>query len=102
MTDEYRPGKWKAICDSCGFEFFNDELRDRWDGFKVCKADWEPRHPQEFLRNVPESTIPWSRPEPADIFIGPSYGVDSYYWAANYTNPDDPDFSANRYIDSAA
>lgn len=46
----YFPGKWKATCDVCGFEYYNDELKDRWDGFKVCRADWEPRHPQEFVR----------------------------------------------------
>ena len=99
----YYPGKWQAICDVCGFSFLNDQLKDRWDGLKVCAKDWEPRHPQDYLRVPPERPgVPWTRPEPPDVFIGPVYTADSYYWAQNYTTPDDTDFSANRYIDAGA
>lgn len=70
----YKAGKWKAICDQCGFEFYNDELRKRWDGLMVCHADWEPDHPQKFLRVREDSTsVPWSRPEPPDVFVDLCY-----------------------------
>jgi len=99
MSDSYKPGKWLAICDVCGFEFFNDELQKRWDGYMVCRADFETRHPQEFIRPVKEGTIPWSRPEPPDTFIEVDY-YDTYrYWAEDYTEVSIPDDSTTWYID---
>jgi len=58
----YKPGKWWAHCDVCGFKYYNDELRERWDGLMVCKHDYEPDHPQKFLR-VPSDkiSVPWVR-----------------------------------------
>lgn len=73
MADEYKPGNWLAICDVCGFEYFNDELQKRWDGLMVCRKDYETRHPQEFMRGRPERTIPWSRPEQPDTIIDVPY-----------------------------
>lgn len=68
--DELKLGDWNAICDSCGRKFKASQLRKRWDGFMVCKDDWEPRHPQDFVRAVPDrQAVPWVRPEPEDIFI---------------------------------
>lgn len=46
----YRPGSHWAICDSCGFQFRAEDLIETWDGRWVCDDDWEPRHPQDFLR----------------------------------------------------
>jgi len=69
----YKKGCWNAICDVCGFEFKSDKLKERWDGLMVCREDWETRHPQDFVRPVKESVIPWSRPEPADVFVEIDY-----------------------------
>lgn len=64
------PGTWRAICDSCGFEYPSDELRERWDGFMVCKADYETKHPQLDIRIKPERIAPpWTRPAGEPIFI---------------------------------
>lgn len=64
------PGTWKAVCDSCGFEFPSDELRHRWDGFMVCKDDYETKHPQLDIRIKPERVAPpWTRPAGEPIFI---------------------------------
>lgn len=64
------PGTWRAICDSCGFEFPSDELRQRWDGFMVCKEDFETKHPQLDIRIKPERVAPpWTRPEGEATFI---------------------------------
>jgi len=58
------PGTFAAICDVCGKRFPSDKLRDRWDGLKVCKNDWETRHPQDFIRIREEVVVPpWTRPE---------------------------------------
>ena len=59
--------KASAICDVCGFRYAWDDLRERWDGFMVCPEDFETRHPQDFVRAVPDSKpLPWTRPRPAD------------------------------------
>ncbi len=63
MVDGYRPGRWKAVCDSCGLDYYNDELFEDWEGKRVCKKDLETRHPQEFVRNRIEKITPsWVRP----------------------------------------
>lgn len=66
----YRTGGTYGLCQECGFKFRMSELRKRWDGFMVCKEDWEPRHPQEFVRGKADRIRyngPIS-PEPADSF----------------------------------
>lgn len=66
----YDKGDWKAICDVCGRIFKGSQLRQRWDGYKVCNEDWEPRQPQDFVRGVVDTQVPpWTRPEAQDQFI---------------------------------
>ena len=68
--DYYRHGDYNAICDVCGLKYKASELRKRWDGAMVCQEDWEPRHPQEFIRAIKEtSTLPFTRTEATDTFI---------------------------------
>ena len=67
--DYFKHGDYNAFCDVCGFKYKASELRKRWDGMMCCKDDWEPRHPQEFLRSVPERKIPFSRPRNQDMTI---------------------------------
>jgi hypothetical protein len=67
-------GKWNVICDRCGFEYKNDELREEWTGLRTCKACWEPKHPQLMIRVPTDNpTPPWTRPEPEDTFITVPY-----------------------------
>jgi hypothetical protein len=63
-------GKWNVVCDRCGFQFKNDQLKKEWTGLMVCDKCWEPRHPQTLIR-VPKEEIapPWCRPEPEDVFV---------------------------------
>lgn len=68
--DYYKPGDWNAICDVCGFRFKASELTKNWKGEYVCKPDWEPRHPQTYIRVPHEDiSVPWTRPEGIDQFI---------------------------------
>lgn len=61
-------GDWNAVCDVCGSKFKASELRKRWDGFRVCDADYEQRHPQDLIRLRAEKSAPsWSRP-PQDTY----------------------------------
>lgn len=46
----YKSGSHWAICDSCGFQFRAEDLKETWDNRWVCNEDYEPRHPQDFLR----------------------------------------------------
>lgn len=70
----FKSGDWNVICDVCGFKFKASELKETWDKKRVCSQDFELRHPLDFLRAPRETTsIPWSRPEPADQFVTVNY-----------------------------
>lgn len=70
----WKIGDHNAICDRCGFKFKASELKETWDGFFVCKDDWEPRHPLDFVQPVRvEPVLPWSRPERTDVFVDANY-----------------------------
>lgn len=82
----YKPSQWNAICDICGFEFKSEKLYTDWRGLKVCKKDYEQRHPQDLLKTPLEnSSVPWTRSENTslispvcDIFGSssiPKYGI---------------------------
>lgn len=59
----------RGICDRSGFEFPLNELVKQWDGAMVHPRFLDHRHPQEFVRGVPERPLPYSRPESADVFL---------------------------------
>ncbi len=43
----YALGKYsKAQCDRCGFVYPYLELREEWQGLKVCRDCYEPKAPQ--------------------------------------------------------
>lgn len=68
--DWYKAGDYNAICDICGFRFKASQLKKNWKNEYVCEADFELRHPQEFIRVRPEKiAVPWSRPEGEDDFL---------------------------------
>lgn len=69
--DHWESGNYWMICDVCGFKYRRSEMMQRWDNAWVCGDDWEPRHPQEFLRGKNEQiSVPIARPEPEEISIG--------------------------------
>ena len=67
-------GDWNAICDVCGFKYKASMLRKRLDGLMVCRKDFEHRHPQDLIK-IPkdDQSVPWSRPEPTDVFLTVDY-----------------------------
>lgn len=72
--DGFVLGAYNAICDVCGFKFKSFQLRKRWDGLMVCSKDFEHRHPQDLAKVPKESPpLPWTRPEPADVYIAVTY-----------------------------
>ena len=68
-ADYYNDGNWNAICDECGKKFKFSHLKKRWDGLYVCEQDWEPRHPQDFLKGIRDNmSVPVSRPEANNLY----------------------------------
>lgn len=68
--DGYRAGDWLAVCDRCGRELYASQLFREWTGLRVCRPCFDYRHPQDFVRGVPDKqTPPWTRPLPADVFV---------------------------------
>lgn len=66
----YLPGDWWILCDSCNKKIRASESRLRWDGFIVCKDDYETRHPQDFLQARQDKiSVPFSRPRAEDQFV---------------------------------
>ena len=62
-------GDWNAVCSMCGHKFKASELVKHWHGMMRCRTCNEARHPQEYVRAVPDmQTPPWTQPEPADVF----------------------------------
>lgn len=71
--DQYRSGDNFVICDVCGWKMRASETRMRWDNLRVCRKDWEPRHPQDFVKGMRDrQAVPNPRPEPPDQFIEPN------------------------------
>lgn len=71
----FQPGNYWAVCDRCGFDYRIRELRMTWDGLLVCEKDWEPRHPQDFVRGVSDTIAPQGpvRPEPTEKTTSVTY-----------------------------
>lgn len=62
-----------AICDVCGFKFKNYQLKKRWDGYMVCKEDYEMRHPMDFYTTKNDvHQLPWTRSDSDGIDVGPA------------------------------
>ena len=70
----WKPGRWSAICDRCGFRYHSDAILKEWTGLMVCNPCHDSRHPQDFIRVRSEHVVPpWTRPEPIDIFLPDSF-----------------------------
>lgn len=64
-------GDWNVMCYQCGRKQKASTMKKHWQGYYVCPEHWEPRHPQDFVRNtIDNMTAPWSQPLPAPIFTG--------------------------------
>jgi len=65
----FKSGEYNFTCDSCGQKLKSSKGKKRWDGFMVCQACWEPRHPQDFLRARKDNiAIPWARSKQDPVF----------------------------------
>jgi hypothetical protein len=73
VADCLELGDHNAVCYECGRKRKASQLKRHWQGYYVCPEHWEARHPQDFVRALPETiTPPWSQPMPADVFVTPT------------------------------
>ena len=80
MRNYYKAGDWNAYCMRCGFKFKASELQQDWEGFRVCKADFETRHPQDFVRGrVDKIYVPWISTEAPVVISAASSTPSGYY-----------------------
>jgi hypothetical protein len=74
--ESYKAGSWWYHCPVCGFKYRAEETKLRWDGEYVCKADWEPRHPLDFLKGRDENIdVPYSNEESVTIYMPAIAGI---------------------------
>jgi hypothetical protein len=72
----YAAGKYAlAACDRCGFQYFLNELKKEWTGFKVCDECYEPKHPQLEPKRHINDVIALKEPRPEqpghlEVFVG--------------------------------
>lgn len=77
-ADFLQLGDWNVQCYQCGRKRKGSTMKKHWQGYWVCPEHWESRHPQDFVRNVPDDmTPPWSQPQPAPVFTIPVGTVDN-------------------------
>lgn len=70
-TFKYIPGDHWVECQRCGQVHRSSKVRKEWTGLIVCSDCWEPRHPQDFVRGVPDNQEPDGlvNPESPDVFV---------------------------------
>ena len=76
----YAVGKFaKALCDRCAFEYKLNELKEEWNGLKVCPSCYEPKHPQLEPLTVKADPEALYRPRPNnDKEVGEGFVVVTY------------------------
>lgn len=63
-------GSWNALCSMCGRKRKASELVKNWQGMYRCPEHNEARHPQDFVRAVPDvQTPPWVQPQPDFLLL---------------------------------
>ncbi len=68
----YIAGDHWRICDRCGFQVRSSQTSKTWDGLWVCEADFETRHPQDFVRGRKDTiNVPEPRPDQIPVIVGP-------------------------------
>jgi len=74
-----KAGHW-VICDRTGMAIREEDSKIEWTGAVVAKEEWEPRHPQDYLRAREDDQSPKGlvRVEPSDSYTTSPYVVDGY------------------------
>lgn len=61
-ADYLEEGSWNARCSMCNAKRKSSDLVKNWQGQWRCPLHNEPRHPQDFVRGVPDiQAAPWTQ-----------------------------------------
>ena len=78
MKTYLKRGEHNFICDRDGFKYKSSEMRKEWNGLRVHKSNFEPRHPQDFVRGKSDDqSVDWTRSEGTDTETDTSGWVDT-------------------------
>ena len=81
-------GDWNAVCSMCGRKRKASQMVKNWQGMYRCPEHNEARHPQDFVRAVPDvQTPPWVQP-PADAYTNVEYALTTDDGGDAITPPD--------------
>ena len=65
-------GDWNVYDQKTGFKLKASQTRRQWNNIRTGVKTFEERHPQDFVRGVPDhQTVPFALPESADVFLSP-------------------------------
>ena len=73
MKTEFVLGDSKAVCERCGFDMHQSDLRKEWTNAMVCGDCLDPRHPQDKIKPRSEKNkVKDARvaPEPRFLAVG--------------------------------
>ena len=63
-ADFYKEGDWNAACSMCGRKRKASTMVKNWQGMWRCPEHNDTRHPQDFVKALPEiTTPPWVQPQ---------------------------------------
>ncbi len=69
-SDYHKPGAHNSICRRTGFKVKSTDIRKEWTGQSVRSQSWEPRHPQDLIRSIPDrQDVEDPNPEAPDVFL---------------------------------
>lgn len=101
QADYLEVGDWNVACSMCGRKRKASQMVKNWQGFWRCPEHNEPRHPQDFVRSVPDNMTPaFVQPQTdTDIDICTFNGISAIpdYALPNCSIPDNPIF--NPYLE---
>ena len=70
----YIPGDNWLIDDRTGFKIRARDARKEWNGLVVHQRNFEERHPQDFVKGIPEDqSVEEPRDRSPESYIGPIY-----------------------------
>ena len=80
----YTPGDNWIICDLTSKKVLMSQSMKTWDGLRVAKEVWYPKHPQLSLKAIPDRmAVIDGRGRPADIYTVPQFGYGSFCLVSN-------------------